>query len=128
MRCFNHSDREAVGSCKACAKGLCSECVVDLGHGLSCRGPHEATVESYRVMLERNTKVMDSARTNGVIGPLFFIAIGLMMAVYGCMSSQGARSVSLPLGLAFVLFGLVGFVRNRSTYCDPPAARDGPAN
>ena len=116
MRCFNHSDREAVGSCKACAKGLCSECAVDLGHGLSCRGPHEATVESYRVVLERNTKLLNAARINGVIGPLFFIVMGLLLSVYGAISPQGLNSLSFLLGCAFMLFGIVGFVRNRSTY------------
>jgi hypothetical protein len=46
MRCFNHVDREAIGFCKACCKGLCPECAVDLGFGLSCRGEHEKRVAS----------------------------------------------------------------------------------
>jgi|SRR5580658_1582405 hypothetical protein len=116
MRCFNHRDREAVGSCKACSKGLCAECAVDLGHGLSCRGEHEATVESYRTMLNRNTKVMDAARVNGVVGPLFFIALGVLFGIYGLITPQGLKGLSFPLGGAFILFGIVGFVRNRSTY------------
>lgn len=33
MRCLNHRDREAVGTCKACSKGLCAECAVDLADG-----------------------------------------------------------------------------------------------
>jgi hypothetical protein len=119
VRCFNHADREAVGSCKACAKGLCPECVVDLGHGLSCRGDHEATVESYRVMLERNTKVMDAAPVNSVIGPAFFVAIGALMGIYGLISGQGARGVSLPVGCAFVIFGAIAFIRNRRAYSFP---------
>jgi len=41
VRCYNHPERDAVGSCKSCCKGLCTECAVDLGHGLSCRGEHE---------------------------------------------------------------------------------------
>lgn len=116
MRCYNHSEREAVGTCKACSKGLCAECAVDLGHGLSCRGAHEATVESYRVMLERNTKALDAAPVNAVIGPLFFIALGFLMAVYGYISYQGTRSFAFIIGCAFALFGAIAFFRNRSTY------------
>jgi hypothetical protein len=32
MRCFYHHDKEAVGSCKSCGKGLCPECAV--GHSM----------------------------------------------------------------------------------------------
>jgi hypothetical protein len=33
VRCFNHPEREAIGSCKACSKGLCPDCVAaeDMG-------------------------------------------------------------------------------------------------
>lgn len=116
MRCFNHSDREAVGTCKACSRGLCSECAVDLGHGLSCRGGHEATVESYRVMLDRNTKALDAAPVTVLIGPIFIVAIGLLMGVYGLISSQGTRSFAFIIGCAFTGFGVIAFVRNRSAY------------
>jgi hypothetical protein len=41
MNCFNHPDVPAVGICKACQKGLCMECVVDLGHGIACKNHRE---------------------------------------------------------------------------------------
>ena len=41
MNCFNHPNVPAVGICKACQKGLCKECAVDLGHGIACKGHHE---------------------------------------------------------------------------------------
>jgi len=36
MRCFKHPDREAVGMCKVCNKGLCSECAVEIDGFLFC--------------------------------------------------------------------------------------------
>ena len=120
MRCFNHHDREAVGACKACSKGLCSECAVDLGHGLSCRGPHEATVESYRVMLERNTRVLNAAPTNSIVGPAFLVVLGVLFAGYGFNSPQGPRGFVFILGCAFLLYGVVAFIRNRKTF--PPGS------
>jgi hypothetical protein len=116
MRCYNHSDREAVGTCKACSKGLCSECAVDLGHGLSCRGAHEAIVESYRTMLERNTKAFDAAPVTMLIAPLFLLGTGALMVIYGLISRQGTASFPFALGCAFLLFGAISFVRNRRTY------------
>jgi len=36
MNCFYHPQVSAVGICKYCQKGLCTECAVDLGHGMGC--------------------------------------------------------------------------------------------
>ena len=41
MNCFNHPGVPAVGICKACQKGLCMECAVDLGHGIACKNHRE---------------------------------------------------------------------------------------
>ena len=116
MRCFNHPDRDAIGSCKACAKGLCSECAIDLGHGLSCHGEHEKTVESYRVMLERNTKMLDAAPGNALIGPAFLFLLGLVLVGYGFSSRAGIYSSQLVVGCGMVIFGIVSFIRNRKTF------------
>jgi len=116
MRCFNHRDREAVGTCKACSKGLCAECAVDLGHGLSCRGPHEATVESYRVMLERNNRVLNAAPTNSMVGPAFLVVLGLLFAGYGLIFEHGSKGFTLILGCVFLVYGVVAFIRNRKTF------------
>lgn len=116
MHCFNHLDRDAVGSCKACAKGLCAECAVDLGHGLSCRGDHEVTVHAYNAMFARSAKISSAAK-NSVQGvPIFLTVIGILMGAYGVLSSQGGRSFSILLGSAFTVFGIISFVRNRSMY------------
>jgi len=36
MRCFKHPEREAVGMCKVCNKGLCNECAVEIDGFLFC--------------------------------------------------------------------------------------------
>ena len=36
MNCYRHPSRPAVGSCKACSKGLCLECAHDTKNGLAC--------------------------------------------------------------------------------------------
>src|SRR5687767_8479712 len=38
MRCFYHTDREAVAICRMCSKGLCAECGESTGSGVACRG------------------------------------------------------------------------------------------
>jgi|HubBroStandDraft_1064217.scaffolds.fasta_scaffold425520_1 hypothetical protein len=46
MRCFYHEDKQAVGICKSCGKGVCQECAVDFTKGLACRGHCEESVRS----------------------------------------------------------------------------------
>jgi hypothetical protein len=36
VKCFHHPSDDAVGLCKACGKGVCRACAVDLGEGLAC--------------------------------------------------------------------------------------------
>ena len=38
MRCFYHTEREAVAVCRMCARGLCAECGQPIGRALACRG------------------------------------------------------------------------------------------
>src|SRR6185369_17117095 len=83
MRCFNHHDREAVGCCKACAKGLCPECAVDLGHGISCKGPHEEIVESYSSILKLNARAVAAAPRNMYMSPIFFAVMGSIFMWFG---------------------------------------------
>jgi len=57
MRCFYHQDKDAVGSCKSCGKGLCQECAVDLTKGLACRGRCEPDVQAIIQLIDRNIQL-----------------------------------------------------------------------
>ena len=37
MKCFNHADRDAVGICKSCGKGICHECLVEIPDAIACK-------------------------------------------------------------------------------------------
>lgn len=57
MNCFNHNTVPAIGSCKACCKGLCADCARDLDGGLSCTGACEKEVAETFEMNERGKKI-----------------------------------------------------------------------
>ena len=61
MKCFNHNEIEAVGQCKQCYKGLCSNCVVDLGHGIACKDKHEHDVQKLFDLVQNNAKSYSSS-------------------------------------------------------------------
>jgi len=116
MNCFNHIDKSAVGTCKACSKGLCIDCVTDLGHGLACKNSHEEIVETHNTIINSNAKVYSNANKNMMIAPIFYLFMGLVFAGFGLVSRQGFTSLTFILGIGFIAFGLICFVRNRATF------------
>ena len=87
MQCFNHSDRNAVGLCKVCSKGLCHDCVTDLGHGLACKDKHEAEAEGINMIITKNAKMYKSTGWNMLLGPSLYL---FMCAVVSLAASSSA--------------------------------------
>ena len=69
MRCFYHQDKEAVGLCKSCGKGLCAECAVDLGKGLGCRGRCEEIARAIIELVDRNIQLFTTPAKAQLVVP-----------------------------------------------------------
>ena len=85
MRCFYHQDREAVGSCKSCGKGLCPDCAADVGKGLACRGRCEEDVRAVVALIDRNiklspqtTRLLESGRNSAFTLTLQFACFSVL--------------------------------------------------
>jgi len=116
MNCFYHSDREAIGTCKACSKGLCEECAVDLGQGLACGGRHEVLVADYNNLIEKNIKIYSGSSGNTLIVPSFLLAFGLILVWGGLKTNDGFTSFSFILGLASVVLSYFIYRRNKEIF------------
>jgi hypothetical protein len=115
VRCFNHPDREAIGSCKACSKGLCSDCAVDMEHGLACRGKHERAVENLHNMVARAAQVQATSGKVKYAAPIFYAFMGVFFCGFG-YSREGLRSFLFPLGAGFLVWSVFVFMANRRAY------------
>jgi hypothetical protein len=106
MHCFNHRDVAAVGICRACSKGLCPECVNDLGHSISCRGSCEAKAQTLHSQVAQNSVVLRTQRRNRFFAPAMFMVMGAALMIY---ASDGRSLLNLGtvMGGSFVLFGIV---------------------
>src|SRR5262245_31299913 len=91
MECFHHEGAPAVGSCRACLKGLCRRCAVQLDGGLACPGGCEPMVRSLVAALQQG------ARYQGISTGLLRSARGLWI---------GLASVAGFVGLFVVAWGL----------------------
>ncbi len=116
MNCFYHSDRPAVGICKHCQRGLCSDCAALVDDSLACKDRHETQVRALDQLTERN--LMASARTaaNYRRSAWFYLLTGLLFAGFGFYQIRwmGLQGIFLLLIGVFLLYvGIANFVESR---------------
>ena len=110
MKCFDHPDSDAIGLCRHCLKGLCSQCAADTGEGLACAGSCEAIVVAMGQMVRAATSAT-KINTGGAayLWPIFFVATGI---VFGFARSATGRpmdftSFEVAMAALFIIFGLI---------------------
>lgn len=116
MHCFYHHDKDAVGGCKSCGKGLCAECAVDLGKGLACRGRCETDVQAVISLVDRNiqlqpktARLIQAGGSARIAGSLFFLVVGVVFLIFGLTSDREMTIITI-LGVCFLAYGLFVFV------------------
>lgn len=115
MHCFVHTDRDAVGICKSCNKGICVDCAADLQHSLACKGAHEEAVEQLHAMVLRAQRVQSTARVGRHVVPAFTGILGLVFVIYGFMIDR-MHGLLFPLGIAFLLYSVAIFTVGRRAW------------
>lgn len=106
MRCFVHRDVEAVGTCRACNKGVCPDCVVDLGHSISCRGSCETKAQSLHSQSAQSVVLLRAQRRNRFFAPALFILMGLGLMIF--LGTGGSPlNFGTVMGGGFLVFGIV---------------------
>ena len=89
MKCYVHSDVEAVGVCVACGKGVCQECAVTVSGKAYCRD-----CAASGTTLAQPAKTNNLAITSLVLG---IVSIPLTFCYY----------VGIPIGIAALVTGLI---------------------
>ena len=89
MKCFYHNDKDAVGTCKSCEKGLCIDCAIDLGKGLACKNHCEEdakkiiNVQQENIQFaSRTSKIIQSTKTGGFLISSFYVVLGIAFIIW----------------------------------------------
>jgi hypothetical protein len=114
MRCFVHHDHEAVGICRACSKGLCLDCAVDLGHSLCCR-EHEQEAQEIQAQIIRGRKLLNSQRQTRFFWPFFLIVAGAILVLFGLRDRDLFNVVSL-YGAVCLVAGIIMLVIHQRVF------------
>jgi hypothetical protein len=119
MRCYYHQDKEAVGGCKSCGKGLCRECAADLGKGLACRGRCEADVQAAIASVDRNVKLSETTsrliglgRSMWLSAATFYLVLSVVFLGWGFPDFERYLLLHI-LGICFLIYGGYGFLQAR---------------
>ena len=105
MRCFYHSQTDAVGTCKACSKGVCEACAVDTGGGLACRQGCVEAVRALDDLIQRNLRVTAVSQRAPYVFPLFLVFMGIGFSVAPFLAGSRPNPFGVFLGLLFVALG-----------------------
>ena len=135
MECFYHSGASAVGSCRACLKGLCRRCATEVEGGLACPDRCEPLVRAIVASLQQSlrfqsvsTGILRSARGLWIGLTLVAFSVGAFVVVWG-LSLPAFREIAL-LGIPFLALALLSarLARNtRSGAGRPESAPGSPA-
>ena len=120
MECFYHAGAPAVGSCRACLKGLCRRCAVELEAGLACPERCEPLVRAVVASLQQtlrfqsvSTGLLRSARGLWLGLTVVALSVGLFVVAWG-LSLPAFREISL-LGIPFLVLGFLSARLARNT-------------
>ena len=107
MKCFYNEDRDAVGTCQTCGKGLCKECAAKYTP-VTCDDCHVRIVAQARN--EREKKKQDAlinTKEEMIKATIIGIVAGLLFSFLMCRGNK--ESMGDLFGIFAVLFFLWGF-------------------
>ena len=101
MLCYYHPEQDAVGICKHCGRGLCTECAALVEDVLACRDRHEEPVRGLNLSADRAFQQATRLGSGYIRNAVFYGLVGLLFAGFGVMQYRF-------LGLQAVFFMLIG--------------------
>lgn len=118
MKCFYHPSVDAVATCKSCGRGLCRECIAEVGLSCSCRNRCEADVATLNDLVERGRTVYKKTSATYFRSGLFTLLAGvpfLVLGAVGVSSGTGGEwgYFLLVMGMVFGGWGISHFVSAR---------------
>jgi hypothetical protein len=101
MNCYYHPARTAIGVCKYCGRGLCTDCAATVDDTLACENRHEQQVRGLNLMQERGILQSERLRSAYTRNTIFYGLVGILFAAFGLSQVRF-------LGLEGVFFMMIG--------------------
>lgn len=101
MNCFYHPNVPAIGLCKYCQRGLCSECAAIVDDVVACKNRHEDEVRQLGQLAARNLFQAKRVSSSYMRNAIFYGLVGVLFAGFGVMQYRF-------LGMQAIFFMMIG--------------------
>jgi len=101
MNCFYHPEKPAIGLCKYCQRGLCTDCAAIVDDVLACTHRHEDEVRQLGQLAARNLFQSKRVSSTYMRNAIFYGLVGLLFAGFGLVQYRF-------LGMQAVFFIMIG--------------------
>ena len=116
MVCYYHPEAPAVGLCKYCQRGLCTECAAHAGDSLACKGLHEEQVRAMEGLMQRTILQSKRVGSDYLRNTIFYGVVGTLFTAFGATQLQwlGWQAlIYLMIGLALLWAALANYLESR---------------
>jgi hypothetical protein len=116
MNCYYHPNQPALGICKHCQRGLCTECIAEVDDSLACKDRHEEQVAGHNLLIGRN--LLQAQRVGSVYrrNAIFYFLSGALFAGFGLYQYHytGLQALFLLfIGLFLLYAAVANFLESR---------------
>ena len=112
MKCYNHPEKDSVGVCKSCQKGICMDCSTLVDGTLACKDTCGEDVADLNYMIERGRKEYKNIGAQKAPTVLLSIIFGAFFLGFGLYNFGSTPSwILIGLGLTMVVCGALGFIK-----------------
>ncbi len=105
MKCYNHPDVEAIGTCTSCGKAICSDCSMDVGGKLVCKPCTEKMAVQCAAPQAAARKEPALALLLSLVGG---IVSGLFIGLGQVYNGQVKKGIILSVANVVICGGIVG--------------------
>lgn len=112
MHCYRHAPAEALGICRSCGRGVCAQCVREVGLSLACSLECEERVRRGDALIANSEASFRQARRGSVVLVIFPILLGAVLCYFG-LNERGWFNALTAMGSILILFGIVAGWRQR---------------
>ena len=118
MHCYQHSDQQAIGICNSCQKAVCPDCAKDTGRGLACSDECAVEVDAINQIIDRSKQIYGIGKksnipSTGILFHVFFSLVFIGLGTYPLLDDRSPEWFPLIMGLGFLFFAILGYVRTR---------------
>jgi len=108
MKCYNHTNIDAVGICKNCNKGLCKDCLTEVENGIACTSSCVDEVYKVNALINRSKNAykttggahLRNAYMLGIMG-IGFIFFGLNSSITYLIWFLSVMGLTFIIGAIF---------------------------